>query len=428
MEAATPEPGETSSPPSPTPVETPAVGDAGDEAATALPPDAPRLFLDCPHCDGDFMRENVAFVVYVRDRADADVHALVSTRSTGAGGVEYTLRFIGLGRFVGMEDEHVVFVKPMATDDERRLELARALRVGLARFAARTRVGAELDVAWAPSEAIAPEDDPWNHWVMSLNLSGFFVGESSYRNDDTNGSASAARVTELWKIRSSVYLSVNEERFVLGDIDGDGDVDIAESFQRNVGGSVLAGRGLGDHFTLGVRPSWSASTYNNIRSQYAGSAVAEWSAFPYDESTRRALVFQYHPRVDRAFYYKETIFGKHEETLFTNSASVTLDLTQPWGSVNASVNGSHYFHDIEKTNVYASLSLDLRLVRGLSLNLYGSLSLVRDQLFLPKADATPQEILLRRRQLATQYNYVSSVGLTYTFGSIFTPVVNTRLD
>ena len=49
------------------------------------------------------MRQNVAFVEYVRDRAVADVHVLVTTEETGGGGLAWTLKFIGLGRFQGQD-------------------------------------------------------------------------------------------------------------------------------------------------------------------------------------------------------------------------------------------------------------------------------------------------------------------------------------
>ena len=51
---------------------------------------------------------------------------------------------------------------------------------------------------------------------------------------------------------------------------------------------------------------------------------------------------------------------------------------------------------------------------------------MRDQLSLPRSSATDQEILLQRRELATEYQYSLSVGVSYTFGSIYNNVVNPR--
>src|SRR5258706_11471995 len=53
-----------------------------------------RIFLDCGFCDFDFMRTEIAFVDYVRDRQDAQVHILVTNQQTGGGGTECTLHFI----------------------------------------------------------------------------------------------------------------------------------------------------------------------------------------------------------------------------------------------------------------------------------------------------------------------------------------------
>ena len=58
-----------------------------------------RVFLDCHECDTEYQRQNVTFVDYVRDRAVADLHVLVTTQGTGGGGASWTVKFIGLGPF-----------------------------------------------------------------------------------------------------------------------------------------------------------------------------------------------------------------------------------------------------------------------------------------------------------------------------------------
>lgn len=56
---------------------------------------APKVFIDCGMCDIDHIRTEITFVNYVRDRKEADIHVLVTSLRTGAGGREYTLAFIG---------------------------------------------------------------------------------------------------------------------------------------------------------------------------------------------------------------------------------------------------------------------------------------------------------------------------------------------
>src|SRR6187551_2715241 len=53
-----------------------------------------RVFFDCPdNCDFDFIRKEIDYVDYVRDRTDAELHVLVTTRDTGTGGNEYSLKY-----------------------------------------------------------------------------------------------------------------------------------------------------------------------------------------------------------------------------------------------------------------------------------------------------------------------------------------------
>ena len=64
--------------------------------------------------------------------------------------------------------------------------------------------------------------------------------------------------------------------------------------------------------------------------------------------------------------------------------------------------------------------------RGLSLSLDASASRIRDQLALPRRDATPEEVLLRLRQLSSGFETRAEIGLTYQFGSRFASIVNPR--
>ena len=92
-----------------------------------------------------------------------------------------------------------------------------------------------------------------------------------------------------------------------------------------------------------------------------------------------------------------------------------------------SLTGSQFLNDLSKNRVSVFGFTRIRIVRGLSFNLFASAARVRDQLFLPKGAATDEEVLLRQRQLQTDFTYSVSGGFTFRFGSIFNNVVNTRL-
>lgn len=72
------------------------------------------------------------------------------------------------------------------------------------------------------------------------------------------------------------------------------------------------------------------------------------------------------------------------------------------------------------------MNLNLQLFEGFSLDIFGNISMIRDQLSLPAEEATEQEILLRQKEIATDYDYFVSLGFRYTFGSIYSNVVNPR--
>jgi hypothetical protein len=99
---------------------------------------------------------------------------------------------------------------------------------------------------------------------------------------------------------------------------------------------------------------------------------------------------------------------------------------KPWGSVNTSLSGNHYFHDFSKNILSLNTGLSLRLIKGLSLNIMGSGSMVHNQLSIPKGDYSIEDVLLERAELETQFTYFASIGLSYSFGSIYNNVVNSR--
>jgi hypothetical protein len=72
--------------------------------------------------------------------------------------------------------------------------------------------------------------------------------------------------------------------------------------------------------------------------------------------------------------------------------------------------------------------VSIRIFKGLSLSIRGRYERIHDQLGLPLGDASIDEILLRRRELATNYDYDFSVGFRFTFGSVYSNVVNPRFE
>lgn len=148
--------------------------------------------------------------------------------------------------------------------------------------------------------------------------------------------------------------------------------------------------------------------------------------FPYAESTRKRLTFLYRLNFGHCDYLEETIYGKVSENLLSQSLSINLNIIQPWGNANASIVGSHYFHDFSKNRLSFYGFLSVRVWKGFSVYGNGGFSMIHDQLSLVKGELTTDEILLRLKQMSTTYSGYVSLGVSYSFGSTLRGAVNPR--
>jgi hypothetical protein len=185
-------------------------------------------------------------------------------------------------------------------------------------------------------------------------------------------------------------------------------------------------KGLGEHWSAGAMGEVESSTFDNMKLAIVAAPAIEYNVFPYSQYTRRQLRALYAVGVGSYNYFEETIYGKTEETLPLHELSLTLEQRERWGSLQARVEWSQYLHDLSKNRLELDGEVSIRIARGFSLAVQGSGSRLRDQLSLPLRGATDEEVLLRLRQLESRYEYEFSFSLTYTFGSIFSSIVNPR--
>ena len=385
-----------------------------------------RVFLDCSRCDFDFLRREITFINYVRDRKDAELHVLVTTQSTGSGGTEYLLNYIGLARFTGVNATLRYTSVGTDTQDESRRGFAQVFQLGLMRYVAETPLASEIQIGQRPPTAQRPPaaagaaDDPWNFWIFRISANG------DYRNEERNSrkavrvSGSANRTTEAWKFGFSSNLNYNDSRYVLSD--GETYVNVTRNYSNS--GQIV--KSLTDHWSATIRGGWSRSTYYNQDLDITASGGVEYDIFPYAESSSREFTIQYLIGVERVNYEEETIFEKMQETLYRHSLDTSLSLRQPWGTSRVSVEFQQSWHDLTKNSLQFDWNLNVRLFRGFSFDVDGNVSRIRDQLYLVKGEASDEEVLLLRRQLGTAYRYEFGFGITYQFGSIFNNVVNPR--
>jgi hypothetical protein len=400
-------------------------------AAPAAPAQDPRallVFLDCQsfECDFDHFRRSIGFVNWVRDREAAQVHVLGTAQGTGSGGDEYTFTFLGRGEFDGRTDTLRYVSGGTDTETEVRAGLTRTLALGLVRFAAGTALAPDLSVRYEPPDdpGAGPQaggPDPWNFWVFQLGVSGEVEGERRQSTVALDGDVSATRVTEAHKLEFQIRGEYQRERF---DLD-DGTRIVSTSKEWEV--EALTVWSLSRHWSLGLRGESGASTFTNRDFRIEGGPALEFNVFPYDQSTRRLFTFTLTAGLTYYDYRDSTIFDRTAELRPAHVLEVGVAQQEPWGELFGSAQWFQYWHDWDRHRVELDGGIEVRIVRGLSFDLFGSVARVKDQIYLSKVDLAPEEILLELRELGTDFRFSLDVGLSYRFGSIFNNVVNPRI-
>jgi len=381
------------------------------------------VFLDCHQCDLDYLRRNVGWVDYMRDRTDADLHVLVTVQGTGGGGLAWNVNVIGLGRFASHDHTHTFTTPQTATSDDHRREFARVFKLALVDYAAESPLMSELDVTWRPPATggpAQPQHDPWNYWVFRSSAGGSSSGERQNTSSSYRVSFSANRVTEDWKISLSGNSSINRSEFEVDD------TTTVESRRDSWSTNGLVVKSLGPKWSLGGRVSLSHSSFSNTDRALTVAPGIEYDFFPYAESSQRSLTVQYTIGVLHNTYREITVFDKLTDTVPNHAVTLSLGLRQPWGSVGAQASYQQHLNNTDRYRASLFGNTDVRLFRGFSFNVFASYNKINDQISLPKGGATRDEILLRLRQLATNYSYSVSFGLSYSFGSIYNNIVNPR--
>jgi hypothetical protein len=391
----------------------------------------PSVFFDCDgrNCNFDYYRTEIGWLNWVRDRADSDVHVIMTSTQTGAGGREYQLDFLGVTGPEGYEDQFRVRTLATDTDREELDAIAEALALGIARFAATAGYRGLVSVQGAatpagdqtPGRLVSQDevDDPWNLWSFRINGNGNLDGESTRDNTRLFFNFNASRVTPTWKLNfggNTFYTHLRREL-------SDGEfVDNRTDW----GFNQLVAYALADHWSVGFQGRFARMTQENQDFMASINPAIEFSVFPYAEATRRSLTVFYEIGPTYRNYIEETVYGYADETRFEQSIEVDFSQRQPWGDASVSIEGSHYLHDLALNNLSLRGDINFRVVRGFSVNARANIGWVNDQIYLSSEGVTDEEALLDLRRQGTDFSYGVSLGFSVQFGSIYNNVVNNR--
>ena len=380
-----------------------------------------NFFLDCYRCDFDFVRQELKFVSFVRDPKLADVHILSSSSHTGSGGIKYFLNFIGMNQLKEKNVEYEYFSEQSATSDETRGGLLKLIKSGVLHYYSVCGLldRIEIELEEENKKVIELVDDPWNLWVIRMSAGSNFEKEASQNEFSLGTELSIEKVTEGWKSEIEANHEIDRENYY-----DDGEKIENSQTRTNISAEYI--KSLTPKWSAGVFGEYSSVNYINIKNAYQFNVGAEYNIFPWDVSNRKVFTLRYTTGIYTYDYNEETIYDKLNETLLYEAMRLNLEMVQPWGRIEMSLEGRHYFHDFSKNRLTLESDFSVRLTKQLSVYCEIDSRVIHDQLYLPKGDASLEDVLLKRRKLATTYEISGEVGLRFTFGSIYNNVVNER--
>ena len=367
---------------------------------------------------------------WVNDREVADVHVIMTSQGTGAGGREYVIDLLGTDPEAGYENSHRFRSVPTDTDVEVLEGISHTLGMGLALFASElgyrglvSLEGPDPDESLSGvSGMVSPDevDDPWNLWVLRLDGEAQVNGESTYSNTYLEGGFSASRVTV--ESRVSLWGNLRHNRLSVELTDGEF-IDTRTDWDVNA--TIV--QALAERWSLGIQSQVGRSVRFNQAFRAELTAAVEYSVFPYIEANRRAFTFYYRIGPTYRDYIARTRYEQDSETRWEQTLELRLSQRQPWGNASVSAAGSHFLHDINRHMLRFGGNLEFRVVRGFSVDVGASVAEVDDQIYLSADGVTDKEALLRLQQRATSFNYEVELGFNIQFGSIFNNAVNNRI-
>lgn len=388
-----------------------------------------KIFLDCSGsiCDQNFIRTEISLVDFLNDRLAADVHLLITTSPTGLGTTLYQLIFYDLIK-KNHTDTLRFYSEVNATGAEKRERLLQYIKLGLAPWIAHTSYATAVNIQMHPnkdSSNILNTQDNWNYFVFNASAEGSVSADQNYTDISSSVGFTVSRVTNASRFKFSISGSRYVSTYKITEDD--------ESIKYKVENSSYHIRhyfvkAISQHWGIGYSAGLMNSTFANTRSRIFLNPVVEYNFFKFSDINNRLFTLRYGAELVHFSYYDTTLYNRKQESLPGHEVSMSLRFTQKWGSLSCGAYYRNYFKDASFYSAGAEIYFDVRITGGLSLYIAGTGNIIHDQVYLKKGMATEQEILIRRRQLASSFDYETSFGINLRFGSKINNFINQRIS
>ncbi len=377
-----------------------------------------KAYIDC-RCDENYLKQETSFLEYVRDQDLADIEIFVRDERNPTGSRSFEIKIDGNNDYEEISSSTVAVGYANDTSSTLRDKLLNKLKLALVPFLDKGNYNLKVDID-SNFEDLSINDDKWKNWVFELSGSYNNDKEESRQTNRYEIEFEIDKLTEDWRIGMELKRNESNRKFFSED-----DVYTSNRKSTSFNGRIV--RSISDHFSAGAFFGLYQNTYENVDlNRYIAPAI-EYSFYPYEDVLSKEITLAYRIGVGKRDYIEKTIYGFEKQKLSSQTLSLNIRFRQKWGNISSYLNATQFLNDGSKKRFSLRSDLDIRVYEGLAVRLSGNINLIREQYNLAAGSTSIEDLLLQQRQIATDYRTNFSVGLSYTFGSIYNSIINTRL-
>tara|TARA_B100001094_G_C18150521_1_gene783423 strand:- start:29 stop:1234 length:1206 start_codon:yes stop_codon:yes gene_type:complete len=378
-----------------------------------------KVFLDC-NCDENYLKQNTSFLKYVRDQDLADIEIFILDVYTPTGSRSFEINIDGNNIYHEISTSSKVVGYSNDTSSTLRDKLLNKVKLALVPFLDEGGYNIKIDVD-SNLDDYSTKDDKWKNWVFELSGSYNNDKEETRKTNRYEIEFEIDKLTPEWRIGIDFSRSESNRIFFSND-------NIYSSNRKTTSLRARVVRSVSNHFSLGAFVGGFQNTYENIDFQRYIMPAIEYSLFPYEDVLSREVTLAYRIGTGKRNYIEKTIYGYTKQIVYPHGLTLNVKFRKKWGNISSYLRGDQFLNDGTKKRLSLRSSLDIRVLEGLAVRFSSNINLIRDQYNLAASSTSSiEDLLLQQRQIATDYKTSFSVGLSYTFGSIYNSVINTRL-
>jgi len=194
--------------------------------------------------------------------------------------------------------------------------------------------------------------------------------------------------------------------------------------------TTLRSKALNSQWAMGGILGTIRMASQNVAGSFIAMPGFEYSIFPVTEGVTKQLAIRSLLGMFHYSYIDSTYLDRKKETLLAGEIALIGNFYERWGSANLTLKASRFFNKISDSSINFNGNINLRINQKLSFNfsVYGFLqsSIKRYSKNFYLDGITPEDILLGRAKLPSNFSLGGSVGLTFNFGSNYINPINQR--